>query len=131
VSERENGQALRRGSDIAERLLELAAGALRVSGELPNHPSGRHVALQLARAGTGGGANYEEARAAESRSDFIHKVGVACKEVRETAYWLTVIKRAAWKAINLEALLSEAHQLAAILSASARTARANVRSESS
>jgi four helix bundle protein len=131
VSVRENGQALRRGSDIAERLLELAAGALRVSGELPGHPSGRHVALQLARAGTSGGANYEEARAAESRSDFIHKVGIACKEVRETAYWLTVIKRAGWKAIKLEGLLSEAHQLAAILSASARTARANVRSESS
>jgi four helix bundle protein len=118
---------MRRGSDIAERLLELAVGTLRVSGELPSHPSGRHVALQLARAGTSGGANYEEARAAESRADFIHKVGIACKEVRETAYWLTVIKRAAWKTTELEALLSEAHQLAAILSASARTARTNTR----
>jgi four helix bundle protein len=92
---------MRLGGDIAERLLELAAGALRVSGELPGHPSGRHVALQLARAGTGAGANYEEARAAESRADFIHKVGIACKEVRETAYWLKVIKRAAWKATDL------------------------------
>ena len=118
---------MRRGSDIAERLLELAVGALRVSGELPSHPPGRHVTLQLARAGTSGGANYEEARAAESRADFIHKVGIACKEVRETAYWLTVIQRAGWKATDLEALLSEAHQLAAILSASARTARTNVR----
>jgi hypothetical protein len=54
------------GSDIAERLLNLAAGALRISAELPIHPSGRHVALQLARAGTGGGANNEEAHAAES-----------------------------------------------------------------
>jgi four helix bundle protein len=80
---------MRLGSDIAERLLNLAAGALRVSAELPSHPSGRHVALQLARAGTGSGANYEEARAAESRSDFIHKVGIDCKAVRETAYWLS------------------------------------------
>ena len=122
---------MRLGGDIAERLLELAAGALRVSGELPSHPSGRHVALQLARAATAGGANYEEARAAESRSDFIHKVGIACKEVRETAYWLKVIKRAGWKTTELEGLLSEAHQLAAILSASARTARANIRREAS
>ena len=89
------------------------------------------MALQLARAATGGGANYEEARAAESRSDFIHKVGIACKEVRETAYWLTLIKRAAWKATELEDLLSKAHQLAAILSASARTARTNVHKEAS
>jgi len=93
---------MRLGGDIAERLLELAAGALAVSAELPTHPSGRHVALQLARAGTAGGANYEEARAAESRSDFIHKVGIASKEVRETGYWLTVVKRANWKASNLE-----------------------------
>jgi four helix bundle protein len=131
VSERARGEAIRLGSDIAERLLELAAGALRISAELPSHPSGRHVALQLARAGTGGGANYEEARAAESRSDFIHKVGIACKEVRETAYWLTVIRRAAWRATKLEDLISEAFQLAAILSASARTARANARKQSS
>jgi four helix bundle protein len=120
---------MRLGGDIADRLLELAVAALKVSGELPSHPSGRHVALQLARAGTAGGANYEEARAAESRSDFIHKVGIACKEVRETGYWLTVIKRAAWKTTNLDGLLSQARQLAAILSASARTARANARKE--
>jgi four helix bundle protein len=120
---------MRLGSDIAERLLNLAAGALRISAELPSHPSGRHVALQLARAGAGSGANYEEARAAESRSDFIHKVGIACKEVRETAYWLTVVQRAAWKATGLDDLLNEAVQLAAILSASARTARANARKD--
>src|SRR5688572_17839961 len=118
---------MRLGGDIAERLLELAVGALRVAGELPRHASGRHAALQLARAGTSGGANYEEARAAESRPDFIHKVGIACKEVRETAYWLTLIKRAAWKTTKLDDLLSECRQLAAILSASARTARANAR----
>lgn len=121
---------MRLGSDIAERLLGLAVGALRVSAELPSHPSGRHVALQLTRAGTGGGSNYEEARGAESRSDFIHKVGIACKEVRETAYWLTVVKRSAWKATGLDELLTEAQQIAAILAASARTARANSRKES-
>jgi four helix bundle protein len=121
---------MRLGGDIAERLLELAAGALAVSAELPTHPSGRHVALQLARAGTAGGANYEEARAAESRSDFIHKVGIASKEVRETGYWLTVVKRANWKASNLEGLLDQTRQLAAILCASARTARTNARKES-
>jgi four helix bundle protein len=111
---------------VHEKIYTLPSG----SPELPIHPSGRHVALQLARAGTGSGANYEEARAAESRSDFIHKVGIASKEVRGTAYWLTVVRRAAWKATGLEDLLNEALQLAAILSASARTARANARKAS-
>jgi hypothetical protein len=56
-------------------------------------------------------------------------LGIASKEVRETAYWLTVVQRAAWKATGLDYLLNEAVQLAAILSASARTARANARKD--
>jgi len=116
---------LRRGSDIAERLLGLAAAAVRLAPRLPRDPAGRHVAAQLIRSATGGGANYEEARAAESRDDFAHKVTVAAKEVRETVFWLALIERCGWVAPDQTAgLLAEANELAAILGASVRTARA-------
>ncbi|MBI5162191.1 MAG: four helix bundle protein, partial [Micrococcales bacterium] len=82
---------------------------------------------QMIRSATGAGANYEEARAAECRDDFIHKVGVAAKETRETVYWLTLVDRSGWGGANLEPLLREATELAAILGASARTARNNAK----
>ena len=69
------------------------------------------------------GANYEEARAAESRQDFAHNAGVAAKEARETGYWLAFIQRCGWRVPRLAEVLDESRQLAAILGASARTAR--------
>jgi four helix bundle protein len=123
-----NGQPLMRiGSDIAERLLAFSVGALRLASRLPRDPAGRHVASQMFRSATGAGANYEEARAAESREDFVHKVGIAAKEARETVYWLTLIDRSGWSGTSLAPVLREAAELAAILGASARTARANAR----
>jgi four helix bundle protein len=115
---------MRVGRDIALRLLSYAVEVVRVAATLPKDPAGRHVALQLVRSATGGGANYEEARAAESREDFIHKVGVATKEVRESIYWLQLIQRSAWVRVDLCAAIREAGELAAILGASVRTARA-------
>jgi four helix bundle protein len=117
---------MRLGHDIAERLLGLAVAVVRMSTEVPKGPAGRHVALQLVRSATGGGANYEEARAAESRDDFVHKIGVAAKEVRETVYWLELIQRSGWTRVDLTTAIREAGELAAILGASARTARARV-----
>ena len=70
------------------------------------------------------GALYEEARAAESRADFVHKLGVAAKEAREACYWGELIQRAGW--LDITPLLREGLELAAILGASARTARANL-----
>jgi four helix bundle protein len=119
-----NGKpAMRIGNDIAQRLLALAVSSLKLAGSLPKNPAGRHVALQLVRAATGSGANYEEARAAESRADFVHKLGVAAKEARETAYWLGLVHRAMWTSAPLEPAIREANELAAILGASMRTAR--------
>ena len=117
---------LRLVSDIAERLLDFGIAALRLASGLPKDPAGRHVAIQLIRSATGGGANYEEARAAESRDDFVHKIGVAAKEIRETNYWLALIERSGWGA-DPSGLIREAGELSAILGASARTARANAR----
>jgi four helix bundle protein len=77
----------------------------------------------VVRSASAGGANFEGARVAESRGGFLHKVGVAAQKVRETAFWLALIGRSGWPSAELKAALREAQQLAAILDASAKTAR--------
>ena len=91
---------------------------------LPRDTIGRHVGKQLVRAATAGGANYEEARSAESRADFAHKVSVAAKELRESSYWLKLSAAANLTMGTMAATLAkEASELVAILTASARTAK--------
>jgi four helix bundle protein len=114
---------MRIGGDIAQRLMKLGVAVLKVAERLPKSPMGRHVGFQLVRAATGAGANYEEARAAEGRADFAHKVGVAAKEMRESVYWIDLIHHSGWISAALDNIVREAHELAAILGASARTAR--------
>lgn len=96
---------------------------------MPRDAASRHVALQLVRSGTSSGANYEEARGAESRADFAHKAAVAAKEMREACFWLNLVHRASLVPDDsnelLQSTLREAHELAAILGASARTARSH------
>jgi four helix bundle protein len=110
-----------RGGDIAERLLELAAAVIRLAEKQPSRVLTRHIAPQLVRSVTSAGANYQEARHAESRADFVHKVGVAAKELSETLYWLRLIGKLGL--LPDTAALREADELIAILVASARTAR--------
>jgi len=74
--------------DLAARLLELAVRVGRVVDALPENRLGRHIAGQLVRSGTSPAPNYEEACAAESRREFIHKVRIALKELRETRCWI-------------------------------------------
>jgi len=113
-----------KGENIAARLLAFAADVVRQCRELPDDPSAKHIARQLVRAATGGGANYEEARGAESRADFIHKLGIANKELREALYWLRLAQEAALVVNgNLNALVREANELVAILTASIKTAK--------
>jgi len=116
---------MRKGADIAERLLDLGVHVVRLVRTLPRDVAGRHVAAQLVRSSTSAGANYEEARAAESRADFIHKLGIAAKELRETIYWLRLIQRASMITGNLDGLIQRTAELTAILVASSRTARRN------
>ena len=114
---------LRIGRDIALRLARLGAEVLSIARRLPSGEY-RHVAQQLVRAGTSCGANYEEARGAQSRADFIHKVSIAAKEARETVFWLGVLDQCTPDLV-LAPTLDEARQLSAILSASSNTARRN------
>jgi len=119
-----NGERLMKGDDISERLLDFGVRVLKLSSALPKNYVGRHIAQQLLRCGTAAGANYEEGRGAESRADFIHKLGVSWKETREAWYWLRLIHKSALvKPQRLEHLLLEVDALARILSKSLTTAK--------
>jgi len=114
----------RKGDDIAERMLVTVERVRRLLPMLPDDPAAKHAAKQLWRSATGGGANYEEARAAESCADFVHKVRVATKELRETLYWLRVLDQSDWlEPAATKGLIDEVDQLVAILIVSARTAK--------
>src|SRR5574337_237868 len=113
-----------KGENIATRLRVFGAGVVRLCRRLPDDTAAKHIARQLERAATGGGANYEEARGAESRADFIHKVGIANKELREALYWLRLTEEAGLVvASDLAMLIGEADELVAILTASIKTAK--------
>jgi four helix bundle protein len=115
-----------RADELEQRLIAFGAEILSLSAKLPRTPQGRHVALQMLRAGTATAANYGEARGAESRSDFVHKLRVVLKELNETGIWLQMIgKSALIPAREIVALVAENHELSRIIAASVRTARAN------
>ena len=114
---------LEKGRDIADRLLHLAAAVIRLTRVGFAGASEKHIALQVVRSVTSAGANYEKARAAESRADFIHKCSIASKELRESLYWLRLIHEVELIERSLFDELDETNQLIAILRASIKTAR--------
>ena len=115
----------RKGDNIAERLLCFAAQIVKITKTFSKDVAGGHVSRQLIRCGTAGGALYEEARCAESRADFVHKIKVAAKETRESMYWLQLAQRANLtpQRLSPDALIGEADELVAILTSSAKTAK--------
>jgi len=81
-----------RGLDIVERTFEFAVRIVKLADTLARRSRiGEKLALQIIKAGTSIGANIEEAQAAESRPDFVHKYRISLKEARETKYWLRLI----------------------------------------
>jgi len=117
-----------RGDELADRLLAFAVRIIEVSTRIAKNPVGRHIASQIVEAGTSVGAHYEEARGAESKADFVHKLGIALKECRETRYWLKIIHRAKLLSAEFPAdVLVEADALCAILGQSILTAKGRTR----
>jgi four helix bundle protein len=98
--------------ELSERLLDFAARCGKVVDALPNTRLGRHIAGQLVSCGTSPVANYEEACAAESRADFVHKMKIVLKELRESRGWIRmIIKTELLAEARLMELLDEASQL--------------------
>ena len=112
--------------ELSERLLEFAARIGKVVDALPESRLGRHIAGKLIRCGTSPAPNYEEACGAESRKDFIHKLRIALKELRETRCWIRlIIKAELLPQSRISELLDESDQLCNIIGQSILTARQN------
>jgi len=79
--------------DLEERLLEFSVRIIKIVEQLPNSRAGSHVAGQLLRSGTSPYPNHGEAQAAESPKDFVHKLRISLKELRETQRWLKLIQK--------------------------------------
>lgn len=119
-----------RPEDLASRLHDLAVAIIRLLNRLPTRIGAREVAGQITRSSTGAAANYRSACRGRSRREFVAKLGVALEEAEETVGWLEMMRDAGLAAgEDLAPLLAEAQQLRAILAASCRTARRNLRNQ--
>ena len=110
--------------DLEDRLLEFAVAVVELTDNLPNTRAGNHIAGQLLRCGTSPYGHHGEVESAESRKDFIHKLKVCLKELRETRRWLRLVSRL--KKMNrdprLAPCLAETEEFIRIFVASVRTA---------
>ena len=120
-------------NDLQKRLIDYAVRIIALAESLPPTFTGNHIAGQIIRSGTSPAPNYAEAVSSESRNDFIHKIQIALKELRETDVWLKIIQSA--RLIDppdrLNSLLEETNELLSILVASVHTARRNATKQTS
>lgn len=107
--------------DLEERLFDFGVLIIEASERLPKTAAGKHLADQLLRSGTAPALVYGEAQAAESKKDFVHKMKIVLKELRETSINLRVLLKA--NMLTDEPLLSESRQLVAIFQKSIDTAK--------
>jgi len=109
--------------DLEERLINFAVRCISLTEHLPNKKAGNHIRGQLLRSGTSPAANYAEAQSAESQLDFIHKIKVVLKELRETRVWLLIIVKATLVSqMTLEPMIQECNELISIFVKSVQTA---------
>ena len=114
--------------DLEDRLLEFSARVIRLVDALPNTRAANHVAGQLLRCGTSPYGNHGEVEAAESRKDFVHKLKICLKELKETRRWLRLAAKSAMVPVpKLNPILSETEELIKIFFSSIRTAERNAK----
>jgi four helix bundle protein len=117
--------------DLEERLINYSVDVLEVVDLLPNNKGANHLGSQLVRSSTAPALNYGEAQSAESRKDFIHKMRVALKELRESRVCMKVIKKRKYLRLEDKIIkaLSETEELIAIFVKSIQTALKNLKKE--
>jgi len=113
--------------DLEERLISLAVLVIGLVESMPNTKAANHLAGQLLRSGTSPALNYAEAQSGESRKDFIHKIKIVLKELRETLVCLKIIYRARLfdSEEKIQIVTKETDELVAIFVKSAKTAIEN------
>ena len=114
--------------DLEERLIDFAVLIIEVAESLNNTRAGNHISGQIVRSGTSPALHYGEAQSAESRNDFIHKLKVLLKELRETLVALKIIRRVSLtRKIDLvEKGIIECNELISIFVKSIETAKKNI-----
>jgi len=113
---------------LEERFIDFGARVGKVVDALPDTRLGRHIAGQLVRSGTSPAPNYAEACGAESRRDFVHKLNICLKELRESRCWLKLILRAQLlPEKKLRSICDECEQLISIVVKSLVTAKSNAK----
>ncbi len=120
----ERKKMIKQKYDLEERLLKYSVRIIKIVEQLPNTIAGKHISGQLLRSGTSPYPNHGEAQAAESPKDFIHKLRICLKELRETQRWLKLIQKVPLikKPELLDNFLSETEELIKIFVTSIKTA---------
>jgi four helix bundle protein len=110
-------------NELQQRLIDFGARAAEVAKRLPRTVEGRHICQQIMRSGLAAAPNYAEARAAESRADFVHKLRIVLKELNETKVWLEqIVANGLFSRDKMGAIIAENQELCFIVAASIRTA---------
>lgn len=114
--------------ELEERLVDFAVMAIEISESLHKTRAGNHLSGQLARSGTAPALNYGEAQDAESDKDFVHKLKIVLKELRETLIALKIIQKAKLyePGARIQLALNECNELVSIFVKSIETKKANM-----
>lgn len=113
--------------DLEDRLIDFAVSVIKISDQLPKTDAGYYLAGQLVRSGTAPALIYGEAQSAESRKDFIHKMKLSLKELRETSINLKIIQMGKLQPDknSFQSIMIESNELISIFVKSIQTARKN------
>ncbi len=114
--------------DLEERLIDFSVLIVKISGGMSKNKAGSHLAGQLIRSGTSVSLNYGEAQSGESRKDFIHKMKIVLKELRETFVCLKIIYRTKLydDQSEMDKTMIENNELISIFVRSVETAQKNL-----
>jgi four helix bundle protein len=115
--------------ELENRLIDFAAMIIIAANNFKNNYAGNHLGGQIIRSGTSPALNHGEAQSAESPKDFIHKMGICLKELRETFVCLRIVERADLTSDlnNLSIAKAEVNELISIFVSSIKTAKANMK----
>lgn len=119
---------MERKFDLNNRLIDFAVMVIELHGKISKTEPGIYLANHMMRAGVSPSLHYGEAQGAESRKDFIHKLGILIKELREALNAMNIINRAKLSKSNdqLEETIKECNELIAIFNKSIETAKKNL-----
>lgn len=113
--------------DLNVRLFKFAVEVIKFLRTISNNQETKIIKYQLTKAATSGGANYEESQSASSKADFINKVNISLKEMRESNYWLRIIKASKIDdSEKLIELINESEELKKILATICKNARKKI-----